>query len=324
MTLSMAWCYPKNWWTMLDTPYKAQVDLLIKILPIIDEEKVFALKGGTAINLFIRDLPRLSVDIDLTYLPFDDRKTALQTITSSLRKIRGRIHRAILNSTVNEVAQKDGTVAKLTVQTEEAQIKIEVNTIMRGHLFEPERYALSGAVQDAFEQFAEITVVSTAELFGGKICAALDRQHPRDLFDVHFLLQNEELTENIKYGFISALLSHNRPIHELLSPNLLDQREAFEQQFVGMTNAPFTYDDFEITRNQLIEEIQKILTDEDMVFLISFAEGEPKWSFFPYEKLKKLPAIQWKLQNIQHLIKANPEKNAVQKKALLDKLAENN
>jgi predicted nucleotidyltransferase component of viral defense system len=238
-------------------------------------------------NLFIRDLPRLSVDIDLTYLPFDDRKTALQTITSSLRKIRGRIHHAIPNSTVNEVAQKDGTVAKLTVQTEEAQIKIEVNTVMRGHIFDPERRALSGAVQDAFEQFAEI-----AELFGGKICAALDRQHPRHFFDVYYLLQNEGLTENIKYGIISALLSHNRPIHELLSPNLLDQREAFEQQFVGMTNAPFTYEDFEVTRNQLIEEIQKILTDEDRAFLISFAVGEPDWDLFPHEKLKELPAIQ--------------------------------
>lgn len=201
----------------------------------------------------------MSVDTDLTYLPFDDRKTALQNITMSLRKIRDQIQQIVPNSTVNEVAQKDGTVAKLTVQTEEAQIKIELKTVMRGHLFEPERNSLSGAVQDDFEQFAEITIVSKAELFIGKICAALDRQHPRDLFDVHYLLQNEGLTKEIKSGYISALLSHNRPIHELLSPNLLYQREAFEQQFAGMTNAPITYEDFEVTRIQLIEEIQKRL-----------------------------------------------------------------
>ncbi|MFY0696732.1 MAG: nucleotidyl transferase AbiEii/AbiGii toxin family protein [Balneola sp.] len=305
---------------MLDTPYRAQVDLLIKILPIIDEEKVFALKGGTAINLFIRDLPRLSVDIDLTYLPFDDRKTALQTITSSLRKIEDRTQRIIPNSAVNEVAQNDGTVAKLTVQTEAAQIKIEVNTVMRGHLFEPERHALSGAVQDAFEQFAEITIVSTAELFGGKICAALDRQHPRDLFDVHYLLQNEGFTDAIKHGFLSALLSHNRPLHEVLSPNLLDQREAFESQFAGMTNAPFTYEDFELTRDRLINEIIKSLTDEDKAFLMSFVEGQPKWDLYPHQKLKELPAIQWKLKNIRKLIEVNPEKNAAQKKVLQEKL----
>jgi predicted nucleotidyltransferase component of viral defense system len=302
---------------MFDSIYKAQVDLLIKILPIIDEEEVFALKGGTAINLFIRDLPRLSVDIDLTYLPFDDRKTALQTITFSLRKIGSYIQQTIPNCTVNEVTQKDGTVAKLTVQFGEAQIKIEVNTIMRGHLFEPERYALSPAVQDMFEQFAEITVVSKAELFGGKICAALDRQHPRDLFDVHYLLQNEGLTEEIKYGFISALLSHNRPVHELLSPNLLDQKEVFERQFVGMANAPFSYQDFEHTREQLMMDILEILTDDDKKLLVSFVEGEPSWDLFPSVKISELPAIQWKLQNIRKLIENNPEKSEDQKKVLL-------
>lgn len=317
MTQSMAWCYLKNWWNMLNTPYRDQVDLLIQILPFIDEEKAFALKGGTAINLFIRDLPRLSVDIDLTYLPFDNRKPALLNITSTLQRIRDQIQRSIPNSVVNEVAQKDGTVAKLTVQTEEAQIKIEVNTVMRGHLFEPERLALSSAVQDTFERFTEITVVSKAELFGGKICAALDRQHPRDLFDIHYLLQNEGLNESIKYGFISALLSHNRPIHELLNPNLQDQREAFEQQFAGMTNAPFKYEDFESTRDRLIEEVLKILTDKDRAFLVSFVEGDPEWDLFPHVKLKELPAIQWKLQNVRKLIESNPEKSEDQKKALL-------
>lgn len=302
---------------MFESIYKAQVDLLIKILPIIDEEKVFALKGGTAINLFLRDLPRLSVDIDLTYLPFDDRKSALKTITSSLRKIGGHIEQAIPHCTVNEVAQKDGTVAKLTVQFGEAQIKIEVNTIMRGYLFEPERYVLSPAVQELFEQFAEITMVSKAELFGGKICAALDRQHPRDLFDVHYLLQNEGLTEEIKYGFISALLSHNRPIHELLSPNLLDQKGVFERQFVGMTNAPFSFMEFEQTREQLITELLEILTDNDKKLLVSFVEGEPSWGLFPSLKISELPAIQWKLRNIRKLIENNPEKSMGQKKALL-------
>lgn len=309
---------------MFDSIYKAQIDLLIKILPIIDEEKIFALKGGTAINLFIRDLPRLSVDIDLTYLPFDNRKTSLQTITSTLRRIGSYIEQVIPICTVNEVAQKDGTIAKLTVQFGEAQIKIEVNTIMRGHLFEPERHALSPAVQNLFEQFAEITVVSKAELFGGKICAALDRQHPRDLFDVHYLLQNKGLTEKIKYGFISALLSHNRPIHELLNPNLQNQREAFESQFTGMTNAPFTYKDFESTRDRLIELITKSLTEIDKTLLISFAIGEPNWDLFPHEKLKELPAIKWKLQNIQKLIQTNPKKSDVQIKAIQEKLNKKN
>lgn len=56
---------------MISEPYRAQMDLLLQVLPLVAKEESFALKGGTAINLFVRDMPRLSVDIDLTWLPFD-------------------------------------------------------------------------------------------------------------------------------------------------------------------------------------------------------------------------------------------------------------
>jgi predicted nucleotidyltransferase component of viral defense system len=70
---------------MIKKEYKAQVDLLLQVLPYVAKEKIFALKGGTAINLFVRDMPRLSVDIDLTYLPFDNRKDALKNIQDGLK-----------------------------------------------------------------------------------------------------------------------------------------------------------------------------------------------------------------------------------------------
>lgn len=54
--------------------FAQKVDLLLRLLPLIMEEKVFAVHGGTAINLFLRNLPRYSVDIDLTYIPLADRK----------------------------------------------------------------------------------------------------------------------------------------------------------------------------------------------------------------------------------------------------------
>lgn len=60
----------------VDESYRRQVSLLIKIVPLVAKETVFALKGGTAINLFLRNMPRLSVDIDLTYLPVKDRASA--------------------------------------------------------------------------------------------------------------------------------------------------------------------------------------------------------------------------------------------------------
>lgn len=73
---------------MISPDYKAQVRLLLMVLPYVAEEAVFALKGGTAINLFHRDFPRLSVDIDLTYLPTEHRKTALQGIANGLSRIK--------------------------------------------------------------------------------------------------------------------------------------------------------------------------------------------------------------------------------------------
>ena len=59
----------------MDKRYADQVALLVAILPLLDAEPRFALKGGTAINLFEHDLPRLSVDIDLTWLPMQDFDT---------------------------------------------------------------------------------------------------------------------------------------------------------------------------------------------------------------------------------------------------------
>ncbi len=73
---------------MTETPYYRQAELILEVLPVIDRHDVFALKGGTAINFFVRDLPRLSVDIDLTYLPVTRREQALLDITEALRETR--------------------------------------------------------------------------------------------------------------------------------------------------------------------------------------------------------------------------------------------
>jgi hypothetical protein len=164
-------------------------------------------------------------------------------------------------------------------------------------------------VQERFKKFAAIQVVSNAELYGGKICAALDRQHPRDLFDVFLLFQESGYNEDIKYGFIQALVSHMRTIHEVLQPHLLDQRLVFEKQFQGMSDIQFTYDDFDNTRKKLIETVNSSLSDSDRSFLLSLKRGKPDWDLFPYAKLNDMPAVQWKLLNLQNLIKSNPDKH---------------
>lgn len=294
---------------MISTTYKAQVDLLLQVLPYVAKEKIFALKGGTAINLFVRDMPRLSVDIDLTYLPLDSRENALQNIQDGLNRIKVDIEKNVPEVKVHTVPLNGGTDVKLNCQGKNAQIKIEVNTITRGNVFPTQLMQVVDSVQDEFGKFAAINMVSLAELYGGKICAAIDRQHPRDIFDVKLLLENEGLTDEIWDGVKIGMISHYKPLNELLSPILKDQKSAFDNQFAGMTSVEFTYDDYEKTRATLIDTIQQRLTADEKKFLLSFEMGEPDWKLFPHPVLKDLPAIKWKLLNIQKLKKDNPKKH---------------
>ena len=294
---------------MIDPKHRAQVELLLQTIPYVAKEEIFALKGGTAINLFIRSLPRLSVDIDLTYIPINDRETALSEISEGLGRIKADLEKSIPGISVTAVS-REGEDAKINCQLQKAQIKIEVNTTTRGTISDPDLLKVDKKVQESFGRFAAIKVVSMAEIFGGKICAALDRQHPRDLFDVKLLLENEGLTEDIKYGFLVALISHMRPINELLNPTFIDQRNAFETQFSGMSDIPFSYEEFEKTREELISQIISKLTLEDKRFLVSFKEADPIWEFFSVENASELPAVRWKLQNIERLKRENPQKHS--------------
>ncbi len=91
--------------------YRRQVALLIRVLPLVTEEACFALKGGTAINLFIRDMPRLSVDIDLTYLPVAPRPQSLADIDAAMKRVAGRIKAILPDAQITE-ATTENTVVK--------------------------------------------------------------------------------------------------------------------------------------------------------------------------------------------------------------------
>jgi predicted nucleotidyltransferase component of viral defense system len=229
---------------MISKVYKTQVNLLLQLLPFIAKEKIFALKGGTAINLFVRNMPRLSVDIDLVYLPIDSRNEALQNIQAGLGRIKSDIEKNVQGININTVSPDGETDVKLNCQRQGAQIKIEVNTITRGNVFQPHLLSVVDSVQQEFDKFAAINIISIAELYGGKICAAVDRQHPRDLFDVKLLFENEGFTNEIWEGFKIGLISHYKPIGELIYPKLKNQESAFNNQFAGMTRVDFSYEDY--------------------------------------------------------------------------------
>lgn len=296
--------------------YIGQVKLLVNVLPYIAKEDCFALKGGTAINLFVRDLPRLSVDIDLAYIGFENRETAFTNINNALQRITNNLNHANLRA----VLQKSpDNIAKIICSNTSSTIKIEPNYTIRGYVYQPRKMTVSDKVQEKYG-FATINVVSEAELFGGKICAALDRQHPRDLFDVKYLLANEGITKKIKEGFIVSLLQHNRPPYELLNPNKQNINLKFEQEFNGMSDEAFSVNDSNYVFDKLLKEIKDSFDNEDKQFLIDFFSLNPKWnkSFIP--NIDKLPAIQWKIQNLEMLKQRNTEKFKNQIKQLKDSL----
>lgn len=165
---------------MFDAAYVRQAKLMLRCLPEVGKQACFAVKGGTAINLFLRSMPRLSVDIDLTYLPLSARDDALRGIGAALREIAEDVDRQVPN-TRTALRHAQGTVTGVNVTTDEAQIKIEANLVLRGTVHPPVERDLCEAAVDRFEMFVSAQTLSLEDLYGGKICAALDRQHPRDL-----------------------------------------------------------------------------------------------------------------------------------------------
>jgi predicted nucleotidyltransferase component of viral defense system len=293
--------------------YKDQVALLLEVLPLVANEKCFAMHGGTAINLFVRDMPRVSVDIDLTYTPIEDRTTSLANIAAALERIKASIEKRIPDTRVDH--KQD--IGKLLISARGVLVKLEVNLVGRGIFAPSETMPLCKWAQSEFDVFCVMPIVPLGQLYGGKICAALDRQHPRDLFDVKYLLENEGFTDDIKAGFLLCLLAGDRPIHETVKPSLQDQRKAMANQFEGMSEEAFTYEDFEAIRARLIETVHDRLTQKDREFLLSVKNLEPDWAIYDFERF---PAVQWKLHNLRKLKETNPEKHKEQYEALRDRL----
>jgi len=288
----------------MDKRYIEQVALLLRVAPEISRFEEFALHGGTAINLFHHNMPRLSVDIDLTYIPFGERKKDLSTISSLLKALSDRLKKNIPGIRTQTKVQ-EGEEIKLFCTLGSATIKVEVNTVNRGIVNSTEQRPLCNAAQEQYESFFEMNLVPEEQLFGGKIVAALDRQHPRDLFDTMKFLDRKGLDEKILSGFLFCLFSSNRPFNEILQPNLLNQENTLDYQFKGMSNQKFTYQMFSYERDRLINSINKQLTAQQKNMIINVAIGQPDWI---YGDWSGFPGIAWKLRNIEILKRENPNK----------------
>jgi len=291
----------------MNREYAEKVEVLLRLLPIVMDEKVFAVHGGSAINLFVRDLPRYSVDIDLTYIPLEGREESLEHINAHLMSIADKAKRAFRGM---HIVPKLAT-SKLLCEYQGKQVKVEVNQTKRGIIGGDLQTSipLCEKAQKEFGLYCEAVIVPMTLLYGGKIAAALSRQHPRDLFDVKYM---EYPFESTREGLLFCLLGSDRPLHESFAPNLIDQNDALVNQFNGMTDVPFTYEEFEQTRARLIQDVCALMTPADKSFLVSFEQGQPDWDSFDFGYFQEYPSIQWKLLNLQKLKRQNPVKLATE------------
>jgi len=302
---------------MLNKVYLKQAEFLLRVLPHINHEKAFALKGGTALNFFWRDFPRLSVDIDLCYTKIKDRESSLIDINDAFTKIEDRLKRAFGGIKIKQ-KKIEGKIIGLILDWNNAVVKIEANTVIRGTIFPVVKKKLCSKAEKTFELTTSVNSVSLEDLYGGKICAALDRQHPRDLFDVKLILENEGITPGIIKAFVFYLISHDRPMIEILNPGLQDISQIFIIEFKGMTSEEINLDELLDVRKNLIQIIKTSLTEEQKKFILSFKNRTPEWELSGIGGIENYPSVRWKLINLERMSK---EKHTEAYKKLKDHLS---
>jgi len=292
--------------------YVDTVRLILGIAPHVFQGPLFAMKGGTALNIFLHDMPRLSVDIDLVFVDVRaSRDAALSAIQKELRSLAQRLEPLGYKSVLLKTKDKDEV--KIMVSREhKISVKVEVNYIFRGTLLPVTPMLIASKARELFATDVTVPVLAKEELYGGKIVAALDRQHPRDFFDVREMLLRRHLDEGVMDCFVCYLSGHNRTVHDVLFSKDKTMAVLYEEAFVGMTSEPVPLSELEEARRSLRQRLREGLQDRHKHFLLSLVRLEPDWSLMPFAHLQELPALKWKMQNLAKLRRSNPKKFELQ------------
>jgi predicted nucleotidyltransferase component of viral defense system len=295
----------------MDKVYADTVRLLLSVAPDVFQSSAFSLKGGTAINMFVRNMPRLSVDLDLVFTQRKPtREDALKKIAEEIEAIKQRLNKRNLH--VCSISPTEFGDSKLIINDRDIQIKVEVNHVFRGTVLPTKQCQLVTKASSAFSVELEVPVLAVDELYGSKFVAALDRQHPRDFFDVLQLYSTGAISEKMIECFVIYLAGHNRPTHEVLFANPKDISTEYENALVGMTVKPVTLGEIESTRKRIFKELPQRLSSKHKLFLTGLTRAEPDWALLQCPHVEELPAIRWKLENLLKFKRANPTAFEVQ------------
>jgi predicted nucleotidyltransferase component of viral defense system len=302
-----------------DRRYTDRVQLLVDILPTLGQEARFALKGGTAINLFEHDLPRLSVDIDLTWLPVHDFAEDAIRIAAALEGLADTLRARPLQLQV-QASAPEGTriVTRLVASRGRARVQIETTPVMRGTVHPVRNMVVRPKVEEAFG-FVSMQVLDFADLYAGKLAAALSRQHPRDLFDVGLLLDDERADEKLWRTFLVYLTCSPKPAWEMLAPREpVDFEATFDAHFRGMTAALTTAEQLLENRARLLTWMSGQLDEPSRAFLRSVEDERADFGLIGLPHARELPGVRRKLQN---LARRSRQKREADRRQLDDALA---
>ena len=287
-----------TWLDHWDRRYTDRVRLLVEILPVLAQEPGFALKGGTAINLFEHDLPRLSVDIDLAWLPVHDYAEDAKLIAGAFGRLADSLRARPLKLQVQTSVGEGGVVNRLVASRGRARVQIETTPVMRGTVHPVRTMVVRPRVEEAFG-FAQVRVLAFADLYAGKLAAALSRQHPRDLFDVGLLLEDERADADLWRTFLVYLTCSPKPAWEMLAPRVPADFEArFEAHFKGMTLEPVDVAALLESRRRLLARVARWLDGPSRAFLQSVEDEKPDFGLIGLAHAAGLPGVRRKLHNL--------------------------
>ena len=295
----------------MDRAYIETARLMLLVAPQVFRAPDFAMKGGTALNIFLHDMPRLSVDIDVAFTNHTaSRGEALQTIRRELKALCERLETLGVKGT--PVGTEDSEDVKILVSRGTVNAKIEVNYNFRGTLIPPRAVRITESARRVFAADFSIPALAKEELYGGKLVAALDRQHPRDFFDVREMFFGGHFDPGVVDCFVCYLAGHNRTVHDVLSSTDKNFSAIYEEQFVGMTARPVSISELEQARADLRAALDRHLQDRHKQFLLGLVRLEPEWDLMPFAHLRELPALKWKLLNLEQLRHRNPKRFKLQ------------